>query len=109
LNQETESSYVFNVVLIFGIVAVLGFAIGVRPGRHGRLTGSIALLLVLSVIVCLAAWMLVSKDGSRRLRDCGADDDDMIVMHALLSVVCLVGSVVSIPAWGYFLGRTVRK
>jgi hypothetical protein len=69
----------------------------------------VALLMVLSVIVLFAAWVLVSESWFRRLKQWGVDELDMIGVYAVLYLVSLAGSLVMVPAWGYAIGRTISK
>jgi hypothetical protein len=100
---------VFSVVLILGVLALFGFAIGVRPRRQDRPARSLTLLITLSAIVLLATWVLVSERWFRRLKAWGVDELEMIGVYAVLDLVCLAGSLVLFPAWGYVIGRTVSR
>jgi hypothetical protein len=100
---------VFSVVLILGVLAFFGFAVGVRPRRQDRPERSLTLLMTFSVIVLLAAWVLVSEGWFRRLKAWGVDELDMLGVHAVLGLACLAGSLVLFPAWGYVIGRTASR
>ena len=99
----------YAVVLALGILALLGFAVGVRPQAHNRPVRRLAPLAAFSVIVLLAMWAVVSEGGIRWLRASGVDDLEMIGVQLVLSLVFVAGIFVLLPAWGYVIGRTVSR
>ena len=99
----------FNLVLIFPVLTLSGFAFGCQPRRQDRPARPLTLLTTCSVVDLLVAWVLVSEGWFRRIKAWGVDELDMIGVYAALSLVCLAGSLVLFPAWGYVIGRTVTR
>jgi hypothetical protein len=95
--------------LILGILALFGFAVGVRPRSQDRPAGSPALLTSFSIMVLLATWVLVSEGWIPRLKAWGVDELDMIGVYAVLGLVSLAGSFVLFPTWGYVIGRALSR
>ncbi len=98
----------FNLVLIFPVLTLSGFAFGCQPRRQDR-PAPLTLLTTGSVVVLLVAWVLVSEGWFRRLKAWGVDELDMLAIYAALSLLCFAGSLVLFPAWGYVIGRTVSR
>jgi len=95
--------------LSLGVLALFGFAVGVRPRGQDRPARWLALLSAFSVIVLLVMWVLVGEGWFRWLKAWGVNELDMIGVYAVLYLVSLAGSFVLFPAWGYVIGRTVSR
>jgi hypothetical protein len=98
----------FASVVTLVILALCGYAVGVRPGVRVPPARPSVWLITFSVILFLATWALASDGWIPRLKAWGIDDLDMIGLHVVFALISVAGSVLLLPAWGYVIGRAVR-
>ncbi len=99
----------FPSVVTLVILALSGFAVGIRPRTQVPPVRSSAWLISFSVIVPLATLALVSKGCIPLLKPWGIDDFDLIALHLALGLTSVAGSVLLLTTWVYVIGRAVGR
>jgi hypothetical protein len=94
--------------LALALVAALGFARGMRPGRPKLPTlSSIFLLSFFSGLVILSAWVLVSETSPARLMSWGLDNYDLLLIYPALGLFCVGVSFALAFSWSFVVGRSI--
>jgi hypothetical protein len=94
--------------LALALVAALGFARGMRPGRPRLPTlSSIFLLSFFSGLVVLSAWLLVSETSPARLMSWGFDNYDLLLIYPALGLFCVGMGFPMAFSWSFVVGRSI--
>jgi hypothetical protein len=109
LVDRYERPTLIQLVVTLGILAVCGFAVGVRPRRQFPAKRIFLFLTQFAEIVLLALWILLSEGSPARLKAWGINELDMIGVYVVLELIALVGVLLLAPIWGYVIGQSVTS
>jgi hypothetical protein len=95
------------ILFVSMVLWTAGFVFGLRPSRQFPPTRMLIVLLVWSLPVLMAGWVIFDSNCFAWARWL-LDDREGIAVAVIAELMIVVGTVLLLPAWGYAIGRTVN-